>query len=241
MALSKSAILRDLHIKDEMGKPLQALKVFSLSIEYLANDAIASIQTSLSGDKLKKSDINWVLTVPVIWSDAAKQLMREATKQAKIDMDKLAIVFEPEAASVYCQHIPVQHSKEKLDISKMPGGTQYLILDACDGTIDVTIHEVNAFGGLKEVHQASSGELGGILVDKAFEDILRELFGTNVYENFVKEATDNWLELLSIFEVKKRNMREPSDNTVAIKLPSTLKEIVEQETNKCVSEIIKAS
>ena len=241
MALSKSAISRDLHIKDEMGKSLQALKVFSLSIEYLANDVIASIQTSLSGDKLKKSDINWVLTVPAIWSDAAKQFMREAAKEAQIDMEKLAIVFEPEAASVYCQHIPVQHSQEKLEISKMQRGTQYLILDAGGGTIDVTVHEVNAFGGLKEVHQASGGEWGGILVDKAFEDLLRELFGAKVYDRFIKNATDDWLDLCRLFEVKKRNLRHQNEDMVAMKLPLALKEMAEKETHKSVSDMIKAS
>ena len=29
-------------------------------------------------DAIKPSEINWVLTVPAIWSDAAKQFMREA-------------------------------------------------------------------------------------------------------------------------------------------------------------------
>ena len=128
MALAKCNISRNVIIDDEIGKPLEAMKVFARSIEYLTNDAIKNIQKSVTG--INKSDINWVLTVPAIWSDAAKQFMREAAKEAHIDMDKLAIVYEPEAASVYCQHIPVLQNQEKLEITKMPVGTQYLILDA---------------------------------------------------------------------------------------------------------------
>ena len=68
----------------------------------------------------------------------------------------------------------------------------------------MTVHEVTENERLKEVHHASGGEWGGILVDKAFEDLLRELFGTDVFNKFVKYATDDWLELGSLFEIKKK-------------------------------------
>ncbi len=51
------------------------------------------------------SDILWVLTVPAIWSNGAKQLMREAAKTAGLYEDdrQLLLALEPEAAAICCK------------------------------------------------------------------------------------------------------------------------------------------
>lgn len=67
-------------IKDEMDKKFQAINVFSLSIAYLVENMLSTCQNAIAGG-ICKSDIHWVLTVPAIWSDAAKQFMREAAEK----------------------------------------------------------------------------------------------------------------------------------------------------------------
>ena len=74
------SISRNLIIEDEMGKPLPAIEVFKLSIQYLSQDLLEESNKSLAGDLYMK-DIYWVLTVPAIWSDGAKQFMREAAEK----------------------------------------------------------------------------------------------------------------------------------------------------------------
>ena len=74
------SISRDLIIKDEMGRPLPAIVVFKLSIQYLSQDLFEVCSRSLKGG-LTMNDIRWVLTVPAIWSDGAKQFMREAAEK----------------------------------------------------------------------------------------------------------------------------------------------------------------
>ena len=54
--------------------------------------------------------------------------------QAKIT--DLTIALEPEAASVFCRHLPA--ADEKMNLSTFPPGTQYLILDA-GGTSPQTV------------------------------------------------------------------------------------------------------
>ena len=73
------SISRDLVIKDEMGKPLPAIDVFKLSIKYLSQDLFEECSQEKGG--LTMNDIRWVLTVPAIWSDGAKQFMREAAEK----------------------------------------------------------------------------------------------------------------------------------------------------------------
>lgn len=50
----------------------------------------------------QKQHISYVLTVPVIWSDKAKDLMCQAALKAGIETDKLALIDESEAAALYC-------------------------------------------------------------------------------------------------------------------------------------------
>ena len=60
-------------------------------------------------------------------------------------------------------------------------------------------------GGLKEIMSASGGGWGGVLVDQAFEDLLIGMFNKHVYDRFVKEKSEDWIELWRTFENKKKN------------------------------------
>ncbi|XP_063414960.1 heat shock 70 kDa protein 12B-like [Mytilus trossulus] len=69
-------IPRNLTIEDDQGKHLEAIKVISKSINYLRGHLMEQI--AKRDIQIKKTEITWVLTVPAIWSDPAKQFMREA-------------------------------------------------------------------------------------------------------------------------------------------------------------------
>jgi len=56
---------------------MNAMKVFSESIKYLKDHFVGEMESF----KLVETDIHWVLTVPAIWKDNAKQFMREAAQQ----------------------------------------------------------------------------------------------------------------------------------------------------------------
>ena len=64
------------------GKPVMALNVFARSIEFMKEQAIAVISNE-SGENFQESDIQWVLTVPAIWTPRAKQFMREAAYEVR--------------------------------------------------------------------------------------------------------------------------------------------------------------
>lgn len=73
--LSQS-IDRDMEIKDDEGKMLPAIKVFSECIRYLRQHLTDSLTSRLLN--IADDEIQWVLTVPAIWTDSAKQFMRNA-------------------------------------------------------------------------------------------------------------------------------------------------------------------
>ncbi|WAR12095.1 HS12B-like protein [Mya arenaria] len=80
MSLYKTKKLsRETKIKDLNGKELPALDVFSKVIKHLSEETYKQLSRNMTG--ITEDDVLWVITVPAIWSDAAKQFMREAANK----------------------------------------------------------------------------------------------------------------------------------------------------------------
>ncbi|PWA14623.1 hypothetical protein CCH79_00020705 [Gambusia affinis] len=127
MELYNKELSNNLKIKDAIGKSMKALKVFSESLRFLKEDALRTISQTTGGKPFIPANFTWVLTVPAIWDESAKQFMREAATQVtsgfietnevlNVQMDKsivteetedkLVIALEPEAASIWCKKLP---------------------------------------------------------------------------------------------------------------------------------------
>ncbi|NXK68250.1 HS12B protein, partial [Sylvietta virens] len=95
-----------MELKATNGKLLPALTVISES--YLKEHASNTIKKA-SFQTVYNQEITWVITVPAIWSAAAKQLMRLAAKEAGIFSDilskNLIIALDPEAALLWCKQL----------------------------------------------------------------------------------------------------------------------------------------
>lgn len=65
-------------IRAANGETVKAKKVFAHSIRFLKDEAIKVIRQRTGDDNYNTDDIQWVLTVPAIWTPKAKQFMREA-------------------------------------------------------------------------------------------------------------------------------------------------------------------
>jgi molecular chaperone DnaK (HSP70) len=78
-------------------------------------------------DFLRNQQLAYIITVPAIWSDLAKDLTRQAAVRAGIAEDRLDLVTEPEAAALYCAT-----TCEEVD---MDDGDRFLVCDAGGGTV----------------------------------------------------------------------------------------------------------
>lgn len=63
-------------LTDDQGQQMLAIDVFSKSIAYLKRTLLKHITDAVKD--FRESDVHWVITVPAIWDDSAKQFMREA-------------------------------------------------------------------------------------------------------------------------------------------------------------------
>lgn len=69
---------RSMRIKDETGKSFSLRAVFKESIRFLKDHALGAITRQ---EDVFPTDVFWVLTIPSIWSEPAKQFMRKAAEE----------------------------------------------------------------------------------------------------------------------------------------------------------------
>ena len=90
------------------------------------------------------------------------------------------------------------------------------------GTLDVTAHERQDDGTIKEIHKVTGGPYGGSKVNHQFEGLLNELFGDEELFEYRKVFPADWLKLKNDFEEKKRNNRALQGKETKILLPVSL-------------------
>ena len=66
-------------LEDITGKALSAVDVFTLSIKALVDHLLSMLNKQ--GKIIHNDDVQWILTVPAIWTDTAKQFMRTSAEK----------------------------------------------------------------------------------------------------------------------------------------------------------------
>ena len=88
------------------------------------------------------------------------------------------------------------------------------------GTLDITVHEVNAVDGhIYEKDCPSGGLYGGIHVDKEFEELMNNAFGTFFMESFKQGFPNDWQTIMNRFETHKRAEEGVDNDEISISLP----------------------
>ncbi|VDI16587.1 Hypothetical predicted protein [Mytilus galloprovincialis] len=231
----------DMVLEDITGKPVPAIDVFALSIKALVNHLMDVLETRGTG--VQSNEIKWILTVPAIWTDNSKQFMRESAEKAGIHKDNLSISLEPEAASIYCQHLPTEKlSGAESGFTMSKEGTKYMIVDLGGGTVDITVHEKLAGGGLTEISRATGGDCGGTSIDADFIQLLVKILGAPLIHLMKQEQPDAYLDLIREFETVKRTITPSKQGKVNMAIPyATLDSLCKTHLKEDLSTAINAS
>ncbi|KAJ3498448.1 hypothetical protein NLG97_g1113 [Lecanicillium saksenae] len=147
---------------------LRALKAHGMS----------QIATKVSQTALDLFDTEYVMSVPAVWSDAAKNETLEAAKTAGIS--PVTLIKEPEAAALY--------SIRQLDVQFSPGDV-IVICDAGGGTVDLVSYEIEEILPtlrMKEVVPGTGAMVGSIALNRRFKAAVEEII-----------PGDRWNELKS--------------------------------------------
>ncbi|EFJ45276.1 hypothetical protein VOLCADRAFT_94501 [Volvox carteri f. nagariensis] len=202
---------------------------------------------------LTSSEVAWCLTVPAIWSDAAKARMREAAHRAgmtvRMDSRSLSLTLEPEAAALSAvtmgeaatpgaggglNSVDISGLLVAASVSRPIGlrdGDVLLVLDCGGGTADVTLHRVRGSGVAMRLEEAAVGRgalAGGAHVDSAAWSYIRDLLGVRQFDKWKEAHPDEVAKLKSKWELSKRaflcNSRQPG----AASLPYSATAAVQQ-------------
>lgn len=225
-------------IRDVKGRTVKASTVFAASLEAIKIQLIDYLHQL---DKnASEAEIRWVVTVPAIWPDDARAFMRNASKEAGIPWDQLVLALEPEAASIYCQHLEIERgtsTTEGFQMSKP--GTKYIVLDVGGGTTDITVHQ-KLVTGVKELDKSCGCDIGGRSVDRELMKTF-DCFFQGLIQNVVKrEKTTEYLLLYKEFEDVKKSITLDMTGDVRIPLPCRMLEFYcRKHLQKTMDTVVK--
>ncbi|XP_063413407.1 heat shock 70 kDa protein 12A-like [Mytilus trossulus] len=208
-------IQRSTKITDYTGKSMEAIKVFGLVIKFLKEQLINKFRDNVNVD-----DFYFVLTVPAMWDDPAKQFMREAAETAGIQVNMLTIALEPEVTSVYCREYMTDR-----DIK----GMKYVVVDLGGGTADIAVYQQHPDDFLEEVVPPSGGAWGGIAIDDAYLRFLEKVFGEGVMQELKLKEFKEYTDLIHEFEDKKRLIKSDTTTDVVITIPVGFMDIIKKQ------------
>ncbi|KAG5965240.1 hypothetical protein E4U58_002897 [Claviceps cyperi] len=153
--------------------PIEIAADFMRAIYEHALEEISSAVPKAYMDICQKE---FVLSVPAVWSDAAKNATLKAAELAGIE--SISVVKEPEAAALY--------SIKSLEFS-IKNHDAFVVCDAGGGTVDLISYEVMAVAPqlkLKELAPGKGGMAGSLGLNDRFAAAVEELVGD-----------DQWLKL----------------------------------------------
>ncbi len=187
-------------------------------LKLLKNFAISKIFNTTAGN-LREEEILWCLTIPAIWDDSSKVLMRKAAEKAGLvkqynDEIHLWLVLEPEAAAWYCQ--------EK-EAHQLTVGKYFMVIDCGGGTIDITSYKVTANKKLEEVTHGG-GPYGSTKIDKLFlGEFLPKILSSSAIDYFHDHEPIDYLEMVAQWERKKCDFdSQTSSDITSFALPIKL-------------------
>jgi len=184
-----------------------AKEVIGASLQCIRDHALQQLKVHDGGIGVKQEEVKWVITVPAIWTEKAKDIMYAAAAYA--GMTNVATALEPEAASRLARH-----EFEMSTGVALPIGTVYMVLDCGGGTVDVTVHKTETLshlpgmgaaaagaanaggtvqpppspdpflspGAVSEVYKASGGYWGSTLINDEFVKLLNDIFEPRCFE-----------------------------------------------------------
>lgn len=139
--------------------------------------------------RVLKKPVDFVLTVPAVWSDKARQMTLEAAVRAGLGVAEaghatglLRLITEPEGAAEYALR------------SMQPGmlkiGECFVVCDAGGGTVDLISYKIASLSPL-QLHECvvgSGGLCGAVYLDRRFEDFIQCRIGKETLDGMSHRA-----------------------------------------------------
>ncbi|KAK5939827.1 hypothetical protein PMZ80_008209 [Knufia obscura] len=199
--------------KDPTSLPLaERFTATKLSIDFLRelrNWLEVDVDKVMGAGTFESIPIEWVVTVPAIWSDQAKGTTRWCAEKAGMG-DNVKIITEPEAAMV--------HAIQSISDDECKTGDCFVLCDAGGGTVDLITYKIKSVEPLEveELVQGDGDRCGSVFLDRQFKAYL-ERTHARLVPGWTEQHT---MVAVGYFERITKRKVEGSDEALIIKVPA---------------------
>ncbi|KAF5600040.1 UVSB PI-3 kinase [Fusarium pseudoanthophilum] len=171
---------------------------------------VSLLEKRLSPSVVKSTPMDFVVTVPAIWSPKAKQSTEQAAAMAGFcGNQRIQLISEPEAAALY--------TLKTLSPSTLQVGRKFVVCDAGGGTVDLISYQVTKIGRVevKEVTEGTGGKCGSSMLNMRFRRHLKQTHGDKYWTD------ERLVTALSEFESFKKTF-SPKGEPLTLKVDPSL-------------------
>ncbi|KAG8532935.1 uncharacterized protein KY384_002813 [Bacidia gigantensis] len=190
---------------------------YDASAEKLCTDYLSALRThtekllqhKLPASIIKSTPLEYIITVPAVWSDNAQAKTRFCAFEAGMGKD-LQIISEPEAAAIYALHAMDPHSIKE--------GDTFVLCDAGGGTVDLISYTVTALKPILKVQEAATGSgrlCGSTFLNRIFQKYLVDKLSLN--EEWDEEVVEDAMKRFDL--VTKKAFRGDVNEEFIIPVP----------------------
>ncbi|KAI5843800.1 hypothetical protein DFP73DRAFT_550321 [Morchella snyderi] len=175
----------------------------------LRKHVLHCIQKTYGKAFIDATPIDYILTVPAIWSDNAKGLTLQAAETAGFgERTTLQLVSEPDAAAAWTL-------LRDLKCNSLQINDAFVIVDCGGGTVDLISYQITEKGQdiitVKECGAGTGGLCGSTFLNGNFEDLVRSRLGRRFETLSVRKQN----EIMKKFEEElKRDFTDSDDDDV---------------------------
>ncbi|KAF8245501.1 actin-like ATPase domain-containing protein [Wilcoxina mikolae CBS 423.85] len=207
-----------------------------------------SINRTYGAEFVRGSKVEYVLTIPAIWSNLARARMVEAAEIAGFGSHRAEfnLIGEPESAAVY--------ALKEIQANALKKGDTFIVCDAGGGTVDLIAYKILQMEPLRldEIVSGCGDLCGSVFLDQAFEQYMRGVVGDKLiddlkprskhvmmqsWEESVKFAFGNMTEEDEYY-VNVPGMRDDEDNNIEDGCHTMERNAVERIFDPVVDKII---
>lgn len=183
-------ILKELSV-DSPGPAPKPVDIIADYLSHVKDHLLKNLDRQYGKAVWRTLPITLVVTVPAVWSDAAKDSTLQAIRKAGFDttvfpnLKRIVLTTEPEAAAIYT----IQSLRGSVQDEQFAIGDGFIVCDMGGGTVDLVSYRIAELEPtiLEEATIGNGDQCGGSFVERGFLKWLERRLGT---ADFVSIAGD---------------------------------------------------
>ncbi|KAL2136656.1 hypothetical protein VTI74DRAFT_2388 [Chaetomium olivicolor] len=164
---------------------------------------------------MASTKVDFVLTCPAVWSDAAKNTTLQAAERAGMGtQSQIQMISEPEAAAVY--------TLKAIQPNHLKVGDNFIVCDGGGGTVDLIAYKIVSLKPIRVEESAvgTGGLCGSAFLNYRFEEHVKNRLGQSRFDEMKTKKQKTWQMGLRYFEeFVKRNFNEDEHQEVNVPFP----------------------